>query len=91
METKKNIEKICNNCLLFDRAKGQCKVGVLVDGAEYHLPVFPSDKCHFDEIGIEIKQVRWWVEDENGNPTEKDGIVKFEYPSDFFGTNAKES
>jgi len=90
MDAKKNIEKICNNCLLYDRSKGQCKVGVLVDGVEYHMPVFPADKCHFDDIGIEIKQVRWWVEDDEGNPTSKDGTVKVEYPADFFGKEIKE-
>jgi hypothetical protein len=85
MEKQNKIEKICNNCLLYDRDKGQCKVGVLVDGQEYHMPVFPSDKCHFEELGIEIKQVRWWVEDNNGKPTDGNGQVKVEYPNDFFG------
>jgi len=90
MEKSIKIEKICNNCLLYDREKQTCKVGVLVDGQEYHMPVFPSDKCHFDELGIEIKQVRWWVEDDDGKPTDKDGTVKVEYPVDFFGKEVKE-
>lgn len=32
----------------------------------------------------EIKQVRFWVEDEEGNPTDGNGIVKMEYPEGFF-------
>jgi len=38
-------------------------------------------------MGIHLPsiQVRWWVEDENGNPTDGDGKVKIEYPNDFFG------
>lgn len=87
MTEKKEIEKICNNCLLFNRAKNECKVAILLDGNEYHLPVLPGDKCHYDEIGIELKQVRWWVEDDEGNPTDQDGTVKIEYPQEFFGTN----
>ena len=61
----------------------------MLDGKEYHMPVDPGDKCHMDEIGIEIKQVRWWVEDEEGKPTDKNGKVKIEYPEEFFG-NEKE-
>jgi hypothetical protein len=85
MEQKKHIEKICNNCLLYNRDKGECKVAVLHEGNTYHLPVFPQDKCHIEQLGIEIKQVRWWVEDEQGNPTEGNGTVKIEYPDGFFG------
>jgi hypothetical protein len=85
MQNKKEIEKICNNCLLYDRTRRQCKIAVLLDGNEYHMPVDPGDKCHIEELGIEIKQVRWWVEDESGNPTSQDGTVKVEYPEDFFG------
>lgn len=85
MKQKKEIKKICNNCLLFNREKGECRVAILHEGAEYHLPVFPEDNCHMDELGVEIKQVRWWVEDQKGNPTDGNGTVKIEYPSDFFG------
>ena len=87
MKKKKEIEKICNNCLCFNKDKKECKVAVLLEGKEYHLPVLPGDKCHFDDLGIEIIQVIWWVEDDDGNPTDKDGTVKMEDPADFFGTN----
>jgi hypothetical protein len=82
---KKKVEPLCKNCLLYDGHRGQCKVAVLVEGNEYHLPVLPNDKCHMDELGIPVQQVRWWVEDEDGNPTKKDGSVKIEYPEGFFG------
>jgi len=86
-----NVKKqICNNCLLFNRQNSTCKVAVLIDGKEYHMPVDPGDKCHMDQLGIEISQARWWVEDENGNPTDKNGIVKFEYPVGFFGAEEKD-
>ena len=82
---KKEIEKICNNCLLYNRENSTCKVSVLINGMEYHMPVDPGDKCHMEELGIEIKQVRWWVEDKSGKKVDGNGTVKFEYPSDFFG------
>lgn len=52
------------------------------------MPVFPRDKCHMEELGIEIKQVRWWVEDEKGEPTAGNGTVKIEYPTGFFNDEA---
>lgn len=76
MSKKKKIEQICGNCLLFDKDKMQCKVAVLVEGNEYHLPVAPKDKCHMDELDIPVEQVRWWTEDKK---------VKIEYPKNFFG------
>jgi hypothetical protein len=85
MTKKKEIEKICGNCLLYNNEKKECKIAVLVEGKEYHLPVFPRDKCHMDELNIPVQQVRWWVEDEKGNKVEGSGVVKIEYPKDFFG------
>lgn len=82
---KKPVEKICGNCLLYNHEKKECKVAVLVEGKEYHMPVSPKDSCHMEELGIEIKQVRWWVEDDKGNPTAGNGTVKIEYPKGFFG------
>ena len=85
MAKKKEIEKICGNCLLYDANKKQCKVAVLIEGTEHHLPVSPHDKCHMEELGMPINQVRWWVEDEKGNHVDGNGIVKMEYPTGFFG------
>lgn len=80
----KKIEKICGNCRLYNNEKGTCGVAILYEGKQYHMPVFPKDKCHMEELGIEINQVRWWVEDENGNQTSGNGKVKIEYPENFF-------
>jgi hypothetical protein len=80
------MEPICGNCLLFDRDRGTCKVAILVEGETIHMPVSATDRCHMDELGIPVEQVRWWVEDpKTGNPTEGNGTVKIEYPEGFFG------
>lgn len=83
--TKKQIEQICGNCLLYNNEKKECKIAVLIEGIEFHMPVSPQDKCHFDALDISVQQVRWWVEDENGKPTDGKGKVKIEYPENFFG------
>lgn len=49
------------------------------------MPVRPEDSCHMEDMGIEIQQVRWWVEDEKGEKTDREGKVKIEYPEGFFG------
>ena len=33
----------------------------------------------------EVQEVKWWVEDKEGNKTNKDGVVKIQYPEGFFG------
>ena len=85
MAKKKKIEQICGNCLLYNSKKQECKVAILIEGNEYHMPVLHNDKCHMDELGIEVQQVRWWVEDPMGNPVDGKGTVKIEYPEGFFG------
>ena len=46
-----------------------------------NLPVFPQDTCHLEELGMEIQEIRWWVEDPNtGKETKGDGIVKMKFP-----------
>ena len=49
------------------------------------MPVELNDRCHMDELGIEVQQVRWWTEDKNGKPVNGNGVVKIEYPENFFG------
>lgn len=88
MESEKTeFEPKCKTCMLYDKKNGQCKVAILANGHEYHMPVFPEDYCHLDQLGIPVNQVRWWVEDpKTGKPAEK-GIVKIEYPVGFFGND----
>ena len=86
MKELKKIEPKCKNCLLYDNNKGICKVAILIDGEQHHMPVFPEDNCHMDELNIPVEQVRWFVENpETGKLTSGNGIVKIEYPENFFG------
>lgn len=82
---KKQVKKTCGNCLLYNNSKKECKIAILIEGIEYHMPVCETDSCHMDDLNIPVQQVRWWVEDENGEPTAGDGTVKIEYPEGFFG------
>jgi hypothetical protein len=85
MSKKKKIEQVCGNCLLYNPDKKECRVAILVDGREFHMPVFVTDACHMDALNIPVQQVRWWVEDKDGKPTDGNGTVKIEYPEGFFG------
>lgn len=82
---KKNdeVEKICKNCLLYDIKNKYCTVIVLHEGKKINLPTDPGDSCIFEDD--EVKQVKIWVEDEKGKKTDKNGVVKIEYPEGFFG------
>lgn len=84
MWKKSKPKEICGNCLLYNNIKKECKVAILIEGKEHHMPVFPNDKCHMEELGIEVQQVRWWVEDEKGEQIDGNGVVKIEYPEGFF-------
>jgi len=78
---KGKVEPICGNCRLYDHPKGQCKVSVMIGEEQFNMPVFPQDQCHMDELGIEVEEMRWWTEDPlTGNKTEKDGVVKMQFP-----------
>lgn len=68
---KKKKEPVCGNCLLYDRVKGQCRVAAVIAGEVYHMPVEPGDRCHMDELGVPVEQIRWF---------EEGGSVKVEYP-----------
>lgn len=95
---KAPILKICKNCLLYDGKKGICRATILMEGQRINLPMYPNDPCFFEEEIIvkdkdgklidrftpQVQQVKWWVEDVNGKKSDK-GVVKMEYPSDFFG------
>ena len=80
----KKQQQICRTCGAYNKAKGECRVAILYGGTEFHMPVAAEDKCHMLELGIPVDQVRWFVEDEDGNPS-KTGKVKIEYPENFFG------
>lgn len=95
---KKNIKRICKNCRLFDPAKSECSVVVLFEGQRTKLPVLAEEACFFEEMYFDpttkamedfaedIQQVRFWVEDAEGQKTDGNGTVKMEYPEGFFGS-----
>ncbi len=99
MKSGKKIEHICKNCKLYDPSKNECCVVILHEGERLKLPVEPNDTCFFEgecfdpttaaleSFAKEIQQVRFWVENEEGKPTNGDGVVKMEYPEGFFGEN----
>lgn len=92
---KKQIERICKNCKLFNR--GFCSVVILHEGERVKIPVDPKDSCFFEgeyfdpttkakeNFAADIQQVRFWVEDKDGEKTDGDGTVKIEFPEGFFG------
>lgn len=94
---KKQIERICKNCKLYNPDKGECSVVVLHEGSRYKLPVLAEDPCFFEGIYFDpttkamedfagdIQQVRFWVENKDGEKTDKNGVVKMEYPEGFLG------
>lgn len=97
---KKNIERICRNCKLYDSGRGECAVIVLHEGQRLHLPVLPNDSCFFegqyfdptteavDDFAGDLKEVKFWVENDKGQKTGGNGVVKMEYPEGFLGEGA---
>ena len=95
---EKKIQKKCGNCLAYNRELGQCMVTVLHNGEKMNLPTEPEDDCFFEQefefvnengkvekFKVDIEQVRMWVEDPaTGKPTDKNGVVRIEYPKNFF-------
>lgn len=97
MFKKKQIERKCKNCKLFDPQKEHCKIVVLFEGKRTNVPMEPEDDClyeteYFDPVlkvintfSDDVKEVKFWVENESGEKTDGDGTVKIEYPEGFFG------
>lgn len=84
---KKEVEHICGNCRIYDPERGVCRVVVLLEGKRVNVPVDPQDACIMEDSGLidDIKEVRFWVEDEKGEKTDGNGTVKIQYPEGFFG------
>ena len=94
--TKKYIERICKNCKLYDSENSVCSVVILHEGRRINIPTDPEDVCFFEhqyfdpttraiEDFNEIQEVKFWVENDKGERTGGNGVVKIEYPDDFFG------
>lgn len=94
---KKQVERICNNCRLFNPKARECSVVILVEGNRHRIPVDAEDPCFFEgeyfdpttkameNFAENIQEVKFWVENDKGEKTAGDGIVKMEYPEGFFG------
>lgn len=96
MKKKKPVEEICQNCKLYNPSRGVCSVVILHEGERVNIPVDPTDKCFFEQSYFDpmtgkeenlnvIQEVKFWVENDKGEKTNKDGTVKIEYPEGFFG------
>ena len=93
---KHKIKRICGNCKLFDPSHLECSVVILHEGQRLRLPVDAIDPCFYEgqyfdpttkavENFNEIKEVKFWVENAKGEKTDGNGVVRIEYPSEFFG------
>ena len=86
----KKIEKICGNCKLYNPKNKSCSIVILFEGERKNLPVDPEDYCFYEDMDNEygfiedVKEVKFWVENESGEKTDGDGVVKIEYPEDGF-------
>lgn len=81
--TKKQIERICNNCKLYDGNRKECSVVVLVEGNRYKIPMDPEDTCFYEtgyfdpttkateNFAEDIQEVKFWLEDEKGRKVGK--------------------
>lgn len=77
METKQ-IERICNNCKLYDAKNRECSVVVLYEGERHKIPMDPEDKCFYEtgyfdpvsktteDFSADIQEVKFWLENEKG-------------------------
>ena len=96
---KRSIDRICKNCKLYDQRQNHCSVVILHQGQRVHLPVDPQDACFYEgeyfdpttkameNFAEDLKEVKFWVETEDGEKTGGDGIVKMEYPEGFLGND----
>jgi hypothetical protein len=68
----------------------------ILPGDRIHVPVDAEDNCiyedqYFDpttkamEDFNEIQEVQFWVENQQGEKTDGNGVVKMRYPEGFFG------
>lgn len=99
---KKEIKRICQNCKLYNPETSECAIVVLHEGQRLRLPVLAHEPCFFEgmyfdpttkameDFADDIKQVRFWVEDDKGEKTDGNGVVKMEVPEGFLGKGVDE-
>ena len=96
-KNKKEIKRVCGNCKLYDVVNELCSIVVLHEGERIKVPMSEDDPClyemeYFDpttkaieSFSEDIKEVKFWVENKDGEKIDGDGIVKMEYPEGFLG------
>ena len=96
MFKKKAVERVCGNCKLYNAQRGVCAIVILFNGERQHIPVDHDDPCFYDGMDTDqgfiedIKEVKFWVENEKGDKTDGEGTVKMEYPEGFFGEDEED-
>jgi hypothetical protein len=102
MKRKQEVERICGNCRLFNPQTLECSVVILHEGERHRIPVDPTDSCFFEDEYFDptskamenfvddIKEAKFWVENEKGEKTDGNGTVKIEYPDGFMGKGLKD-
>lgn len=87
----------CRDCKLYNKKQKYCTVIVLLDGEKINLPTDPGDACVFeeeysyiDENGEtqvwkpEVNEIKIWCENPVTGEKSDKGVVKIEYPKNFF-------
>lgn len=54
-----NPNLTCGECLLYNKEEGLCGVTVLHQGEYVQIGVKPTDRCHWQELGIEVQELRY--------------------------------
>jgi hypothetical protein len=98
----KEVERICGNCKLFNPKTMECSVVILHEGERHRIPVDPTDSCFFEnqyfdpttkameDFVDDIKETKFWVENEKGEKIDGNGTVKVEFQEGFFGKGVRE-
>lgn len=60
------IEKVCRNCSLYSKDHSVCGVTILNEGEHYEITTKPNDECVWEEMGIQVNQIRVWSDGKNG-------------------------
>lgn len=60
-----NKDKICRNCSIYNKEDSTCGVNIYKDGEAYEMTVKPEEQCIWDELQIEVNQIRIWKDDKN--------------------------
>lgn len=60
-----NKEKKCKYCSIYNKDDSTCGVNIYKEGESYEMVVSPDDLCIWDELDIEVQQIRIWKDENN--------------------------